>query len=140
MAAFTYQGPVKGQERPRFGQGRTYESRKAKEYKAALRAAYKAQDGAKFEKGVPIVVYIHAYRPLPKDRPKRVVSEPWTVKPDADNIAKAVLDALNGVAWEDDAQVVRVMVWKHERTRDVVEGLRVFVDDARLEGYTYEVF
>jgi len=29
-----------------------------------------------------------------------------TVKPDADNVEKAVKDALNGVAWRDDCQVV----------------------------------
>lgn len=29
-----------------------------------------------------------------------------TVKPDADNVEKAVKDALNGVAWLDDCQVV----------------------------------
>lgn len=31
-------------------------------------------------------------------------------KPDIDNILKSVMDALNGVAWEDDAQVTRVSV------------------------------
>lgn len=33
-------------------------------------------------------------------------------KPDADNILKAVLDALNGVAYEDDRQVVEVLCIK----------------------------
>ena len=33
---------------------------------------------------------------------------PVTVKPDADNIIKVVLDALNGLAWEDDRQVTAV--------------------------------
>ena len=34
-----------------------------------------------------------------------------TGKPDVDNLAKQVLDALNGVLWQDDAQVVDL----HER-------------------------
>lgn len=33
-------------------------------------------------------------------------------RPDADNIAKGVLDALNGIAWRDDAQVTRLTVVK----------------------------
>lgn len=32
----------------------------------------------------------------------------WPRK-DIDNLEKAVLDALNGVAWHDDSQVVRVV-------------------------------
>lgn len=35
-----------------------------------------------------------------------------TKKPDADNIAKIVLDALNGVAYTDDTQVVNLSVQK----------------------------
>ena len=31
-----------------------------------------------------------------------------TVKPDIDNLTKAVLDALNGLAWYDDAQIVEL--------------------------------
>lgn len=33
-------------------------------------------------------------------------------KPDIDNIVKAVLDALNGIAYKDDTQVVQVMATK----------------------------
>lgn len=31
-----------------------------------------------------------------------------TKKPDADNIIKVILDALNGLAYQDDAQIYRV--------------------------------
>lgn len=31
-----------------------------------------------------------------------------TVKPDVDNVEKAIADGLNGVVWRDDVQVVRV--------------------------------
>ena len=42
-----------------------------------------------------------------------------TKKPDCDNIAKIVLDALNGIAYYDDSQVVSLVVRKHyaETTR-----------------------
>ena len=32
---------------------------------------------------------------------------------DADNIAKSILDGLNGVAYEDDDQVVELHIWKY---------------------------
>ena len=35
-----------------------------------------------------------------------------TKKPDADNIAKVVCDALNGLAYKDDAQVIDLTVHK----------------------------
>ncbi len=43
---------------------------------------------------------------------------------DTDNLAKLVLDALNGVAWLDDSQIVRLSVEKHvdrENPRTEVE-------------------
>ena len=42
---------------------------------------------------------------LAKDAPK-------LPRPDLDNMAKAVLDSLNGVAWVDDSQVSRLVVEK----------------------------
>lgn len=36
----------------------------------------------------------------------------FTKKPDADNIAKAILDSLNGLAYKDDSQVCRLTVQK----------------------------
>lgn len=35
-----------------------------------------------------------------------------TLRPDADNVAKAVLDACNGIVWRDDAQVVLLQAHK----------------------------
>lgn len=65
----------------------------------------------------PVILTVDAYRPLPESRPRRVRSEPDTYKPDADNEAKLVMDALNGLAWADDAQVVDLHVRKHPRAR-----------------------
>lgn len=40
----------------------------------------------------------------------RACEVPRFSKPDVDNIAKAVLDALTGIAWQDDARVWRLSV------------------------------
>lgn len=59
---------------------------------------------------------IRAYFPIPKSVSKKkraeMIHASYPHKPDCDNIAKAVLDALNGVAYEDDAQVVELAVIK----------------------------
>ena len=44
-----------------------------------------------------------------------------TKKPDLDNIAKAVLDSLNGIAYKDDSQIVSMVVSKKYSNRPRVE-------------------
>ena len=34
-------------------------------------------------------------------------------KPDLDKLTRAVLDALTGIVWRDDSQVVHIEAWKH---------------------------
>ena len=83
-----------------------------------------------------MAVSIETERALPRGRPRRVEREPDVVRPDADNVAKLVLDALNGAAWEDDTQVVALSVVKRDRTRREGERTVVMVawDEARGEG------
>lgn len=59
--------------------------------------------------------------------PRRWKNPPsWkTSRPDIDNLQKIVMDALNGVAWVDDAQVCYVTAWKEYGD---VPGLRVTVE------------
>ncbi len=64
-----------------------------------------------------VTLEIDAFSLLPKSRPKHIKYEVNTFKPDADNIAKLVMDALNGIAYNDDKQVTELYVRKHERQR-----------------------
>lgn len=112
---FTVWGRVVGAARPRVTRNGTYTPKRTREYRRLVRDAFMASGGRKLSG--PLDVRIDVYRELPKSRPKRVTSEPDTIKPDIDNIQKNVFDALNGVAWDDDAQVVHVDAWKHPRTR-----------------------
>ena len=65
-----------------------------------------------------IEAHINAYFQIPKSMTKKnrkLVEEGKlhpTKKPDADNIAKIILDALNGIAYKDDSQVVRLHIEK----------------------------
>lgn len=66
----------------------------------------------------PLSVTIRAYFRPAKSTPKGKLSDMLhglifpTKKPDSDNIAKVVLDALNGVAYRDDKQVVHLEIYK----------------------------
>lgn len=44
-----------------------------------------------------------------------------TVKPDTDNIAKSILDSLNGIAYLDDKQFVKLEVEKYYAQAPSVE-------------------
>lgn len=67
----------------------------------------------------PVRVYIQANFKAPKSWSKRKKAQAAlgmyrpTKKPDADNIAKAICDALNGVAYKDDKQIVELKVEKY---------------------------
>lgn len=142
---FDYAGPVRGQGRPRFtrlGAGvRTYERLADVRYKQALRREYIEQGGPHFG-SKPVSVTIAAMRALPETLSKRgAASEMDTHKPDLDNLAKAVLDALAGVAYDDDKQVTRLVVEKYPRIASGGDRLRVTVSDVgeMLYPYKYEI-
>lgn len=44
----------------------------------------------------------------------------YTKKPDADNIAKAILDSLNGLAYKDDSQVSALLILKDYGTENKI--------------------
>jgi len=46
-------------------------------------------------------------------------------KLDADNIAKSILDGLNGIVYEDDDQVVELLVRKHKVQRKEEERVEI---------------
>jgi Holliday junction resolvase RusA-like endonuclease len=48
-----------------------------------------------------------------------------TTKPDVDNVIKAVFDAINGVVWKDDVQVVELVLSKGYAENP---GVRVLVE------------
>jgi len=50
-------------------------------------------------------VTIEIIKMKPKSKPKKITQ--WTTKPDLDNFIKT-LDALNGIFWKDDSQIVEI--------------------------------
>ena len=63
----------------------------------------------------PVEVEIAFYFQRPSNKTWKTRPMPLevkTTKPDLDNLAKAVMDSLNGVAWVDDAQVCKIVLSK----------------------------
>jgi Holliday junction resolvase RusA-like endonuclease len=81
-------------------------------YKQAIRLAYVNAGGEVLEGPVSIRIVCWLDRPKSHSKKRRQQFEPKTTKPDTDNLAKAVLDALNEIAYNDDGQVYRLTVEK----------------------------
>jgi Holliday junction resolvase RusA-like endonuclease len=125
MIQFTVLGCPVGKGRPKFstfnGHATAYTPAKTVNYENLVRLSVQQQQkGLKpFDKDVPLQADIIAYFPIPKSTSKKkreamLNGEIYhTKKPDADNIVKCILDALNGIAYYDDSQVVYVRCKKN---------------------------
>ena len=106
--------------RPRFTRyGHTYTPKKTADYEKAIAEYWRqATNGFMYDKEQALIVNLVFGIPIPKStsKSKTELMANGTIrplkKPDVDNLAKAVMDALNDVAWVDDSQVVRVSIYK----------------------------
>ncbi len=123
MIQFTVYGTPVGKGRPKFstfnGHATAYTPAKTVNYENLVRLSYQQQCNNKpYEKDVPLKAEIAAYFPIPKSTSKKnrqMMLEGkirHTKKCDADNLAKSILDALNGIAFYDDSQVCELSVSK----------------------------
>lgn len=114
-----------GKERPRTvtnqysGKTHTYTPERTKDYESLTIQCYKlSKNKEKYMQGEPLVMTVVAYFDIPKSTTKKdkeaiaLGAKYPTKKPDADNIGKIIADALNGVAYKDDTQIVRLFVFK----------------------------
>jgi Holliday junction resolvase RusA-like endonuclease len=114
---FTVPGVPVGKGRPRFTRtGHTYTPDKTAAYEEKVRLCWKTQTGSCFAGGIPLKASIIAYFPIPKSASKKKAAAMdgsfHTSRPDADNVAKAILDALNGYLYPDDSAVQIDRCWK----------------------------
>lgn len=118
---FEVPGEPRGKGRPRFNRqtGNTYTDSETRAYEDKIVAYYRKSYGShKWPDSAFIAVEVIAHYQIPKSTTKtiRAAMEVGTVrpsrKPDIDNVLKAVLDALNGVAYKDDSRVVFVAARK----------------------------
>ncbi|MDR1328878.1 MAG: RusA family crossover junction endodeoxyribonuclease [Oscillospiraceae bacterium] len=117
---FTVPGKPQGKARPRVTAHGTYTPAATRDYEKLVRLAYLQAR----QRGLPrllqgaIEARITAYFPAPKSAGKKQRAlmlsgkMPYTKKSDCDNIAKIILDAINGVAYKDDSQISSLRVEK----------------------------
>ena len=110
------EGKIKGKARPRVFNGHAMTPKDSVNYENWVRLCYQQQDGRHLEGSIR--ARIIAYYKVPKSYTKKRVQaireglEQPQKKPDADNIAKIILDSLNKIAYEDDSQIVELTILK----------------------------
>ena len=121
MREFKIQGKIQAKQRPRFSKsGIVYTPKETRVYEDFVRVCY--SDYANQYQWEPydgqLRAEIEVFIQVPKSDSKlnkqaKIIGEIRpTIKPDCDNLAKSLLDSLNGWAYQDDKQIVELEVKK----------------------------
>ena len=133
---FTVDGTAVGKGRPRVstigGRPRLYTPAKTVQWERQVAEACRSAMSTWQPSKHPMAVRIDIKVGVPVSWSKRrqlsaLCGDEVPGKPDLDNVAKAVLDACNGIAYVDDKQVTRLTVTKN------------YAPDAGIEVYMHEV-
>ena len=134
---FTIPGEPRGKARPRVftnkqGRSQAITPKETISYENLVKWVYQNTHGTMKLEG-ELEARIVAMYAIPKSMTKKnrqLIGEGKlhpTKKPDLDNVAKIVLDSLNGIAYSDDSQIVKLNVEKH------------YSENPRVEVTLYEV-
>ena len=131
---FQVEGDPKGKGRPRFTRAgkftRVYTDKQTLDYESLIKSFAMEAMGSTdpLETAVSVFLYVRLAVPqsYSKKRTEACLSglEQPCKKPDIDNIAKTYLDAMNGVIFKDDTQVIDLHV---KKVYSAVAGVNVMV-------------
>ena len=107
MISFTIDGKPQAKQRPRHGNGFTYTPKETVQFENWVRLCFRQSNQEKMDgELVAELTFVYA---IPKSKVKQAREGACpTTRPDIDNLAKSVLDSLNGIAYDDDSQIVEL--------------------------------
>ena len=122
MLQFIIDGAAVPKQRPRISGRQAYTPKRTKDYEGRVRKAFLSSYHGMmpvYPKDVPAKACIEIIQAIPKSwsKTKRTKAENGELVPtsrngDVDNIAKSILDALNGYVYLDDCQVTTLIIHK----------------------------
>lgn len=137
MITLIIPGNPMGKQRPRvLKTGITYTPKETVNYETLIKELYATEyKHQKLLEG-PLEMKIKAYFQIPKSVSKVKATSMErgdirpTKKPDADNLIKIVADALNGIAYKDDSQIVSCSLEKYYSN---IPRVQVEIEEIRNE-------
>jgi len=128
----------KGKGRPRFSRHgkftKVYTDQATLDYETAIQLCASKAMGSQKPLETPVSVFLYIRLPVPQSYSKKRTeaclagSERPAKKPDIDNVAKCFLDAMNGVVYLDDTQVVDLHI---KKLYSAVAGVDVAIMEAK---------
>ena len=135
---FQVEGDPKGKGRPRFTRAgkftRVYTDKQTLDYEALIKFFAAEAMGSTDPLETPVSVFLYIRHAVPQSYSKKRTEaclsglEQPCKKPDIDNIAKTFLDAMNGVIFKDDTQVIDLHV---KKVYSAVPGCDVMVMEVK---------
>ena len=118
MIEFIVKGLPVAKGRPRVTRYGTYTPRKTKDYEKLVQYSFKNQyKGQALQGALKIRIDFYMYIPKNTSKKRRKLKNDKeilpTKRPDFDNLTKSITDALNGLAFEDDNQIVEAHIYKY---------------------------
>ena len=127
MYHITIDGKPQPKERPKVYNGHGITPTRTRQYEQRIAAEWRAKGFPTLDG--PVRLDVEFYFPIPQGWSKKKKEQAKlhyivpAVRPDLDNLVKIIQDGLNGIAYEDDKQVV--MVWSQ----------KLYDDEPRTEVY-----
>jgi Holliday junction resolvase RusA-like endonuclease len=122
MVTFKVDANPVGKQRARYAKRgnfvQTYTPDKTRNYETLIKEAAIEAMGSSEPLETPVTLYLYIRAPIPKSLSKKRIEaclnglEKPIKKPDASNVLKSVEDAMNGVVYKDDSQIVNIHVSK----------------------------
>lgn len=127
---FSVEGPIRGKARIRSHGTQFYKDGKTRRAETGIGwSAKNAMAGrALFEGPIELDIIINVTVPKSWPQKKRDAAHFVTQKPDIDNSAKLIADALNGIVWIDDKQISDLKVRRRYHQKDGAEILVTELD------------
>lgn len=123
---FVVEGKPVGKGRPRLARYGVYTPSKTINYEYLVKFSYLQITNEKISNGaikIEIWAYFETNKSDSQKKQKELLGQAYTKKPDIDNLAKSILDGLNGIAYGDDNQVTELILHKlySDRARAEIE-------------------